>query len=416
MKQVCLDPQNIMSTLENINLLVSIVKNDYERVCQQVGRGGFDFVAFEHFVATNQLSGYLCSVLVSSPAGELFPAQALDHLKSSYLRQRKRNRELLVELKQLASAFSAAGQEFILLKGLYLAQRFYGDVDRRSLWDIDILVRKETLQDAQTLLADCGYARKSHIFLHENLSCYFTHAFDFAKKGASLDLHWALSSHPSFHLDYATIWARKQPFYIEDSCFFILPDEYEIVFNLLASLKDLERGALRLRSLVDLYMILKGIGGSLDWNQFFVNRKRENVSKICVTVLSLLLDAFRCQAEFPDLARLVEHERKSLRLEDRQTLAKLLEPSPFGIRNKLWAARLYETTRLSFLLWWMISLPFRLSVYKPGKVSRFKSNMLRYFLKTAGPTASPAETPGRPVHTPSSRLNQIGHENGCDKV
>jgi hypothetical protein len=89
-----------------------------------------------------------------------------------------------------------------LLKGLYLAKRFYGDIDRHALWDIDILVRKENLPDAQKLLAASGYFRKSNVFLREDLSSYFTHAFDFAKKGVSLDLHWALSSHPSYRLDY----------------------------------------------------------------------------------------------------------------------------------------------------------------------------------------------------------------------
>ena len=373
-----------MSLQENIGVLTSLVRQDFEKFRAFVSASTFDFPSFERFIVQNQLSGYLYALLASSPARDLFPDHTLGRFKALYLKQQANNRRLLAELKQLLTRFSAAGQEFILLKGLYLAQRFYGDIDRRSLWDIDILVRKETLQDVQKLLADCGYARKSHIFLHESLSCYFTHAFDFAKKGASLDLHWALSSHPSYRLDYAKIWVRQQPFYIEDSCFFVLPDEYEIVFNLLATLRDLERGALRVRSLVDLYMILKAAGGTLDWNQFFVNRKRENVSKICVTILSLFLGAFHCQAEFLDLARAVEHERKTLGLEDRQTLAKLLEPSRLGIRNKLWASRLYETTRLSFLLWWMISLPFRLCVYRPGRFSRLKNTMAGYFSRNAG--------------------------------
>jgi hypothetical protein len=370
-----------MALQKHIDVLSAIVKQDYPTLHNLLAAGTLDIVSFESFLSQNQVSGYVYSALVDMRAVELFPSPVIARLKSSYAKQQQRNRKFLVEVKQLLSRFSAARQEFILLKGLYLAQRFYGDIDRRALWDIDILVKREALQDAQDLLADCGYKRKSHIFMHEGLSCYFTHAFDFAKSGASLDLHWALSSHLSYRLNYATLWARRQPFYIEDNRFFVLPDEYEVVFNLLASLRDLERGALRVRSLVDLYMILKTVGPTLDWHQFFIERRRENVWKICLTMLSLLLSTFQCHAEFPELARAVEHEREMLQVRNEQTLAELLQPSPLGIRNKLTASQLYQTTLIAFLFWWTVSLPFRLCVYRPGRFSRLKNTLAGYFLK-----------------------------------
>ena len=367
-----------MSRQEHIELLASIVREDFPMTRRHLTTIGFDFAAFEGFIATNQLSGCLYSLLVTSPAGKWFPEQTLERLKSSYLRQQTRNAILWDELRRLRSAFSAHGQEFVLLKGLYLAERFYGSIDRRALWDIDIFVRKEHLQQVQKLLVEDGYVRKSRPFLGEDLSSYFTHAFDFAKNNISLDLHWSLSTHSSYHLDYDAIWGGKQPFWIEGCDFFVLADEYEIVFNLLSTLRDLERGSLRLRSFVDLYTILKVIGGQLDWQQFFANRKRENVWKISVGVLSLFLSVFRCWAEFPELARAIERERRTVRFGYQEPGAKLLEPSRFGVKQKLWAARLYQTSIMHFFLWWMISLPFRLSVYKPGKFSRFKEHLRRW--------------------------------------
>ena len=307
-----------------------------------------------------------------------FPEPALDKLGPLHLRQQTRNTILLDELRHLLLAFSAAGQEFILLKGLYLAEKFYGAIDRRALWDIDILVKKEHLNHVQKLLVADGYVRKSRPFLREDLSSYFTHAFDFAKDNMSVDLHWSLSTHSSYRLDYSRIWAQKQMFSIEGNAFVVLADEYEIVFNLLSTIRDLERGSLRLRSLVDLYMILKGTEGQLDWHVFFAHRKKENVCKISLSILSLFLSVFHCQAEFPDLARAIEHERRTMRFDDRPNGAKLLEPSRFGLKQKLWASRLYETSILGFFSWWMISLPFRLSVYKPGKFARLKDHLRRW--------------------------------------
>jgi hypothetical protein len=358
----------------NIELLVAIVKQQDARVRQLVG-SGFDFVSFQRFITESQLAGYVYLLLAASSAKELFPSALLDSFEAYYLRQQAQNRQLLVEVKQLRKSFSAAGRQFILLKGLYLAKRFYGAFDRRAFWDIDILVKKEDLPFAENILTRSSYERKSHVFIHAELSRYFTHAFDFRKKGAALDLHWALSTHPAHRIDYANLWAKKQRFSIEDDVFFVLPDEYEVVFNVLAVLRDLERAALRVRSLVDLYMILKAVSGRLNWTEFFAHRREERISKISAAILSLFLTTFHCEDEFPDLARALETEEAKLR-KDPMTLAELLTPSRFGIANKLWASRVYEP-RIGYFIWWMISLPFRLSVYKPGKFSRFKTNLLR---------------------------------------
>jgi hypothetical protein len=50
----------------------------------------------------------------------------------------------------------------------------------------------------------------------------------------------------------------------------------------------------------------------------------------------------------------------------------LLEASPGALRNKVWAAGLYDCSWIRVLMWWLVSLPFRVAVYHPGKWARFK--------------------------------------------
>jgi hypothetical protein len=377
-----------MSVQDHTRLLAALVRQDWQTARRHASAAAFDFGAFEDFIFRNQLGGWLYSVLVRSPAAESFARYSISRLESAYLRQRTRNAVLVNELKRLLELFSAAGEQFILLKGVYLAERFYGAIDRRALWDIDILVRKERLRQVQKLLRDDGYIRKSRPFLREDLSSYFTHAFDFDKNGISLDLHWSLSTHASYRLDYDALWGRRQPFRIEGCDFQVLADDYEIVFNVLSTLRDLERSALRLRSLVDLYMILEGTGGPPDWQIFFAERKRENLWKISVGVLWFFLSVLHCRAEFPLLAHAVEHERATVGFNCQEPGPRLLEPSRWGLRQKAWASRLYHTSFAGFFLWWMISLPFRLSVYKPGKVSRLTKAVVRW---TAKPFSRPTQ-------------------------
>jgi hypothetical protein len=45
----------------------------------------------------------------------------------------------------------------------------------------------------------------------------------------------------------------------------------------------------------------------------------------------------------------------------------LLEAPRGAVRNKIWAADVYECSRVHVFLWWLTSLPFRLAVHRLGK-------------------------------------------------
>lgn len=361
-----------MSFQDNLNLLTSILKSDDTATAKLVEKGDFEFELFERFIVKNQLRGYLYTKLAHSPVRESFPPGLISNLESSYRRQERNNEKLFRALRHLAGVFSEAQSEFILLKGPYLAERFYGGIARRAFWDIDLLVRKHQLAHSQELLLSEGYARTSRILLRESWSRYFTHAFDFAKEGIRLDLHWSLSNHVSYNFNYDEIWKRKQLFCFEEICFFVLSDEHEIVFNLIAAARDLERGGMRLRSFVDLYLMLK-VMTEVDWDQFIANRKAEATSQVCLSMLSLFLNVLDCHEEFSGLVSLINREGNFLSVNNRALAEKLLAPSGFSLRNRLWTIRLYETSSLRVFLWWLISMPFRLLVYRPTRMG-FRRN------------------------------------------
>ena len=72
---------------------------------------------------------------------------------------------LVREVMQLSSLLTAAGHEVMLLKGPYLAERFYGGIDQREFYDLDILIRREELAAVERLLRSRGYIRKSSMLL-----------------------------------------------------------------------------------------------------------------------------------------------------------------------------------------------------------------------------------------------------------
>jgi hypothetical protein len=357
---------------DNLNLVVSLVKGHHEAIRDQLNKTVFDFDSFYDSIAHHQLRGYVYSLLANSPAREAFPSDLVDRLQSSYIRQRTKNEEMIRELKLLSSTFSRAGQEFILLKGPYMAQRFYGSLDRRAFWDIDILVKKNDLKQAAQLLTRSGFKRTSRTIFNKALTIYFTHALDFAKPGVAVDLHWALRNRPSYNFNYQDIWGKKQPFHLDDALLYVLSDQHALVLNLISIFNDIEVAKMRLRSFVDLYMMMRSINETVDWNQFLEDRKRENVIKISVCMLDVFLTLFDCRGEFPKLAHAVSRKTSLLGITREGSIERLLRHSRVGLRHRMWAARFYEASRLRLLLWWIISSPFRRAAYRSGKSARLK--------------------------------------------
>jgi hypothetical protein len=87
--------------------------------------------------------------------------------------------------------------------------------------DIDILIHREDLPEADQMLKDMEFSRLSIVLISNNAMTRFTHTYDYHKRIAGsglpvhrqylpLDLHWRLRSHFSFRLDYETIWKQQE--------------------------------------------------------------------------------------------------------------------------------------------------------------------------------------------------------------
>lgn len=352
---------------QHLEILSLLLKGEHDAAAGYLRRGASQTQGFTSFVERHNLQLLVFSLLAGSPVRQSLPQEYLRELKRFALQQWVRQETLVRELMQLSTLFAAAGQPFILLKGAYLATRFFGGIDRRPFYDLDLLISRDNLPAVEGLLRSSGYIRKSHILFNEAVTTYFTHAFDFAKSNFALDLHWRLSANAAHALDYAAIWRQRQEFALRDRNFFVLSDEYELVFSLISIFKDLERGAARLKSFVDLYFILSALSPRIDWEKFVENRRREKILRISVNVLALFLDLFDCRDRFPAVAQVVARERALVKRVSSEDAAAFLEASPGAWRNKLWAAGTYECSGVELFLWWLVSLPFRLAVHEPSK-------------------------------------------------
>ncbi len=353
----------------DVALLAQLIKGDHDAFAGVLGNDPERQARFAGLVAAHGLQPFVFSQLSRSPVRAALPRWWLDQLKAAYFTRWAEQERLVHGLVELCSIFEGR-HELILLKGPYHALRFYGGMNRRQFADLDILIRRRDLPSVEKLLLENGYARKSNVVLTRGLTARFTHALDFVKPPhIAVDLHWSLSANAAHSIDYDAIWRERQTFVVRDRTFFVLADEHEIVFSLISIFKDLERGAARLRTFVDLYFMLLALHDGVDWRRFLEHRRPERLLGVSVSVLALFLDLFACADRFPALARAVASEHALLEGSLAEP-ADLLNAPEGALRNKLWAARYYECSRLHLFLWWLVSLPFRLAVHAPGRYTR----------------------------------------------
>lgn len=364
----------------HVDLLVSLLSDDLAGFAATLRAAPDGGMAFLEYARRNQLAGFVHAVLAGGPEAEALPSGVLAHLAPRQASGARKRALLEAALMEAGQALRTAGVPMIVLKGPQLAARFYGDLERRAYWDLDVLVREADLATGRRVLRDLGYAQRASLFFGERISLAVVHALDYGRGEIGIDLHWKLSSHPSFRIDYARLWARRQPWESSGRRYDVLSPEYVLTLNLLSSLKDIERGALRLRSFVDLWMILQSVDSGLDWDRFFLEREEENVRLPCAAVLHLFLVLFQAANRFSRTADAVSHQHGVARLAGRDAALRLIAPTFLGPARRLWTARQYETAGARHAAWWALSLPVRLNAHKPGKFDRW-SRHLRSWLR-----------------------------------
>jgi hypothetical protein len=348
-------------------------------------RGTANPAAFAAFVDQQGLRFYLADWIELGGLGPVLPGAWAARLVKAARGQRVRQDRLVAELMRLGDAFDAAGIDCTLLKGAYLADRFYGGIGRRGFLDIDLLVRAVDLVRATRALAALGYAPKSRLVFGVRVMARFAHAFDYVTtidgahgaEPVTVDLHGSLSVHPSFRVDYERLWRQRSVWVLAGRPFRVLGDEDEIVSGVLAVLRDGERGAARLKLFLDVFRVLQATDARIDWDRFFARRAAEGLLRPSVEVLELLFELLDCRPCFPALAAALQARRpRPARAAGARDW--ILRPTAFPVRHKVWSACLYECSPAVSLAWWSASLPFRLMVFQRGRLRRRIRAWFRY--------------------------------------
>lgn len=359
------------ATFDDICLLVRLVRGDSGRIERGLTTPSASLGRLAEAAVAGGFSVVLLRALQAHGLQTHVSTAHVEALEARCDRQRARSRLLLEALPQLSDKFSSAGLPLLLLKGPYLASRFYGDIDAREFVDLDLLVPGASRARACRLLESAGYTRRSRVVLGESLTSRFVHGFDFALGGANVDLHWCLSRHPSIHMDESGLWQGRQSYPVAGRVYDVLGDGHEVVFEALSLLRDIERGRPKIKNVLDLIQVASAIDASIDWDGLLDRGRTNGTFGPLVNVLGLCLDGADAHDLAPRLsAALARHDDRLVRA--RPSGSPLgFAPAALTIGNKGWSARVYDTPAITWFLWWALSLPFRMAVHRrPPRPSR----------------------------------------------
>jgi hypothetical protein len=125
------------------------------------------------------------------------PSDVEAHFKTAFKMNAIRNVLLVQELRRVLTLFGDAGIPVIPLKGVALAERFYGDASLRVCNDVDILVPRTSVIRGLRLLFSNGYAGalKDEALVNVSLRSTIEHALTRSdgRTNYAVELHWGVS-------------------------------------------------------------------------------------------------------------------------------------------------------------------------------------------------------------------------------
>jgi hypothetical protein len=265
---------------------------------------------------------------------EAAPPEFLARLRGLYQAQARRNLRIVGELLKVLELFESEDIPAIPIKGPVLAAVAYGDITRRQMVDLDILVRPKDLGKAKDLLLSAGY-RPEHALTKKQEQVQIKSFYDFSfihPKKTKIELHWRLLDHQGGGPDAEAAFERRVLVPLEGKTVFSLaPDDLILLVCLHASFHFW----LRLSYVMDVARLVQA-QGPLDWPGLVEKARILGIKRRLLLGLSLARVLLR--APVPDSILAQAEGDPTLLTLRRRVLGRLFEPSGEepGLMEKNW--------------------------------------------------------------------------------
>jgi len=137
-----------------------------------------------------------------------FPDKVYSDFKYDYLTNLARNRTFWKEFIAISRRMGESRIMMVPIKGVDILARFYPESDSRFMVDIDLLVKTDDFERAETVLLEMGYKKALSGFKEaywKNKQCHLA----FIKGELMVELHWGLDFNRGHKL-LPGLWQRTK--------------------------------------------------------------------------------------------------------------------------------------------------------------------------------------------------------------
>ncbi|WP_154991636.1 nucleotidyltransferase domain-containing protein [Priestia megaterium] len=139
------------------------------------------------------------------------PSNVIEALLQEYKKNTFKMLQLTGEMETLDNVFQENDIETLCLKGPPVAYDLFGDISLRMSKDLDILVREEELEKAESILFSLGYEKEKVSTVLNEIKWRHHHiAYYHPNKKIQVEVHWRLQPRPMKRTSFEELWSRKR--------------------------------------------------------------------------------------------------------------------------------------------------------------------------------------------------------------
>jgi hypothetical protein len=294
-------------TKQVVELLLLVLRESTEtkELQQCIQKFGYsDWQALYESVIKQGIFPLFYSRLISlKPRG--LPSDFLHKFKDAYLLNLQRDLFCEQELLKITSHLAGYDIAVIALKGPILARLFYQDMAlRQAPVDLDLLIKKETLPQAQRILEEIGYGSlqvepKKDFLQPVRLNHQITQLCMGKKThelwNFTLDIHTSIRGF-SRQEQIQALWQQARYVSVGEGKVLVLSNEDLLLYLSVISISLFE--SVQLRYLYDIHRLVTACKKELDWDKLLFKAKDYNLSLCLYFPLALSRSLFA--TEIPD--------------------------------------------------------------------------------------------------------------------
>ncbi|MBU4311144.1 MAG: nucleotidyltransferase family protein [Candidatus Omnitrophica bacterium] len=280
------------------------------------------------------------------------PADYLEKFRGFYIWVNFKNQALWEEFCNIEKALLQKNIKAVPIKGIALNQVLYEGKNIRPIGDIDILIQKSELPDAERVLLSSGYIKSTAGYSIDYYKKYHCH-IPFRKRHLC-EVHWAIALPRPHKIDLPDIWKNTREYNVKETKLTILSPE-DNLFTLALHLNRFN-SPLSLRYIMDVSEFINQYRNTIDWDYLIKNARANKIRSLLYFALYSAQDMLGA----PVPKNILQELRPGLIRH--KGLGYLIKNKTFSVNNKRPVSKKYLYLVLRYLIydraWHFISYIF----------------------------------------------------------